>query len=297
MGCFDSGGSKTTSTSKTKAQKKGLKAALGTYLPTLGKGTEVYPESRVAPFSALQQTAISGAGNYIDYFSEPKRAGTPLFEETGEALGGLLSGTTGATPFDPKSVEDYFQGAIYDPTMRNLEKDVLPGVDIDYSGPGFWNAARSHERSDRRQETAELLSSQRAGLEWDTEMYNRGLAETKAGRTQTAVTQGMAYGQVPAQEIMNNLKIASSQIGGLASIFGIGQAEQTQAQKVLQDDIMRFAEENQITDPENLSIILALLGMNYSTSSGSSSGPGLGYVGISAAMGQAGENLGNKFFV
>jgi len=87
----------------------------------------------------------------------------------------------------------------------------------------------------------------------------------------------MAYGQVPAQEIRNNLEIAAKQLGGLGQLFGFGQAEQTQAQAELQDDIMRFAERNQITDPENLAILLSLLELNISASEAKGMGPGMGY--------------------
>ena len=81
----------------------------------------------------------------------------------------------------------------------------------------------------------------------------------------------MAYGQLPAQEIKNNLSIAAQQIGGLNELFGIGSAQQTQQQAELQAQILKFAEDNQLTDPENLSILMTLLGLNYQTSSAKSS--------------------------
>ena len=108
---------------------------------------------------------------------------------------------------------------------------------------------------------------------------NQALDEAKAGRTQAAVPQAMAYGQMPAQEIMNNLQIAASQLEGMEKLFGFGQAEQTQEQQELTMAMAKFAEENQITDPTNLAIIMSLLDLNFSTSSGQSeqTAAGLGY--------------------
>jgi len=81
----------------------------------------------------------------------------------------------------------------------------------------------------------------------------------------------MQFGQVPAQEVQNNLQIAAQQLGGLNEIFGIGSAQQTQQQAELQSEIMKFAEENSITDPENLTILMQLLGLNFSSGSSKSS--------------------------
>jgi hypothetical protein len=110
--------------------------------------------------------------------------------------------------------------------------------------------------------------------------------ESAADRSLATLGPAMAFGEMPAQEIRNNLEIAASKVSGLSELFGFGQAEQTQAQAELMDDIMRFTEENQITDPENLEILLTLLGLNFSRGVSSSTGPGIGYAAtVSAASG------------
>jgi len=292
MGCFSSSESQSVTETKTKEQKAQLKKGLDLYGEQWGVPPEIYPESRVAPFSELQQKSLTGAGNFVDYFSEPQQAGTPLFEETGQAAKGLLTGETGAKPLGKQDVEDYFQGAVYDPTMKNLRQDVIPGISESYAGPGFFGSARSQEESKAYKDTADWLGTQRSGLEWDVLQSNQALAEGKAGRSLATLAPAMAYGQIPAQEIQNNLNIAAQKIGGLNQIFGFGQAEQTQAQMNLQDEIMRFAEENQITDPENLEILLNLLGQNMSSSYSTSSGAGLGYSMLSGFAGGAGQGAG-----
>jgi len=284
MGCFSSGGSEQESQAKTKEQEKWLNNLLSLYGPTAGQGADIFPESRVTPFSALQEKAITGAENFADYFAEPQQAGTPLFEETGTAVKGLLAGETGAKPLGGQDVEDYFKGAIHDPTMKTFREETIPGIAESFAGPGFFGSARSQEQSKAYQDVGERLGAQRTALEWDVLGRNQQIEEAKAGRTLATLPGAMAYGQVPAQEIKNNLNIAAQKIGGLNQIFGFGQAEQTQAQAELQDEIMRFAEENQITDPENLQILLTLLGMNFSSSSGTSWGPGLGYAGATSFL-------------
>ena len=292
MGCFSGSSSKQVSESKTPRQKQELDKAFDVYGPTLGQPPEIYPESRVAPFSDLQQKSLTGADRFVDYFSTPEKVGTPLFEETGQATKGLLTGETGGKPFEREQVEDYFKGAIYEPTMKTFREDVIPGIEESHAGPGFFGSARSHELSEAHKDVADWLGTQRTGLEWDVLQSNQALAEGKASRSLATLGPAMAYGQVPAQEIQNNLKIAAQKIGGLNQLFGFGQAEQTQEQAQLLDYIMRYAEENHITDPENLQILLELLGMNFSSGSRTSTGPGLGYSMLASAGGAAGGEFG-----
>ena len=265
------------SDAKTAEQKKWLKEALAVYGPQLGQNQNIWQGQRVTPFSELQEKSISGAGQFADYFATPQQAGTPLFQETGGAIQDLLSGSAGASPFTEQGVQDYFKATIKDPTMASLRDDVLPSIDESFAGPGFFGSARSHARQDAAENTRDLLTQQWAGLNWNVTQQNQALEEAKANRMQAAVPQGMAFGQVPAQEIKNNLAIAATQIGGLNSLFKIGQADQTQQQAELEAEIMRFAEENSITDPENLNILLTLLGMNFSTSRGQSSSSSSSY--------------------
>lgn len=295
MGCFSGSSSKSTTESKTPEQKKWLAEALKVYGPELGEGTDIFPGGRVTPFTPLQEKAVAGVGNFADYFSEPQTTGTPLFTETGAAAKDLLAGKTGAQPLGAQDVEDYFTRAIQDPNVRYLKEETIPGIAEAYGGPGFWSgggSGRSHEQVEAYKDLGEWLGEKRAGLEWDVLGRNQQIAESKAGRTLSTLGPAMAYGQQPAQEIKNNLEIAAQQIGGLNQIFGFGQAEQTQAQMELQDEIMRFAEENQITDPENLEILLTLLGMNFSSSTSKAAGPGLGYAGLTSFLGGFGGGLG-----
>jgi hypothetical protein len=177
---------------------------------------------------------------------------------------------------EQRDIDSYFNSTVLDPTKRALRKEVLPEIDEAFAGPGFWNAARSHDKSQAVTNTADRLSEQYAQLNWDALGRNQSIDEADANRRIGAVSPALAYGQIPAQEIKNNLDIAASKIGGLNQIFGIGSTEQTQGQMELEAEIQKFAEENQITDPDDLMIIMSLLGMNFSQSQSKGSSESFG---------------------
>ncbi len=267
------------------------------FSPELDKGPDIFPGGRVAPFSALQEQAVAGAGNFAELFSQPAVAdpsnvSTPLNLETGQALEGILAGTTGAKPLGAEDVSTFFDRAIKDPTLKGFREDVLPGIDESFAGPGFFGAARSQERVRATEDVNQQLGAQRAALEFDVLRSNQQLQEAAAGRTLTAIPQGLAFGRQPTEQIRANLDIASQQLGGLGEVFGFGKAEQTQAQAELQDEIIRFAEENQIVDPADLAIILSLLNLNFGSAKSKSSGPGLGFAATTSFASAFGGALG-----
>lgn len=274
MGCMGRTGGNSVDTkssntsvvnSMTPEQKAQYDKLLALYAPEIGKNENVFQGDRVTPFSELQTSALGKAGNFADYFSAPTDAANPLFNETGTALKGLLSGDTGAKAMTAQDTADYFKGAIYDPTMKSLREDVNPMTEEAFAGPGFYGAARSQALQKNATDTADTLNANRANLNWNVLQNNQGIEESKAGRAVTAVNQGMNYSRLPAQQTLDNLQIAASKLGGLGDVFGFGQKQQTQEQAVLESEIAKFAEDNQITDPTNLAIILQLLGMPVQT--------------------------------
>jgi hypothetical protein len=260
-----SGSSTSTTQNMTAEQRAQYNKLLALYAPEIGKNENVWQGDSVAPFSTLQDTALGKVGGYADLFSAPTEdAANPLMNETGTALADILSGKTGAKAMTTQDTADYFKGAIYDPTMKSLREDVNPATQEAFSGPGFYGSARSQALQKNAVDTADTLNTNRANLNWNVLQNNQAIDEAKAGRAQTAVNQGMSYSQLPAQQTLDNLKIAASKLGGLGDVFGFGQQQQTQEQAVLQSEIAKFAEDNQITDPTNLAIILQLLGMPVS---------------------------------
>ena len=263
--------SESTSTNKTPQQTQQLGEMIDLYAPAMGQNDKVWQGDRVAPMSGLQQGVLTGAQNYTGLFSDPKTAGMPLFNETGQATKNILSGNMGAKPLGQNDVNSYFQETMYQPTMTALKDDVLPMVDESYAGPGFWGSARAKGRQEAIQDTTDTLGQQYADLNWNVLQNNQGLEEAAASRAMSTIPSAMQYGQMPTENIRANIVNAASQVQGLADIFGLGKEEQTQEQAELQAEIVRFAEQNQITDPDDLAVMMSLLGMNFTTSTGSGS--------------------------
>ena len=260
---FDGGGSssKQTTTSKSPAQNKWMGEALDIYGPSMGQGQEIYQGDRVAPMTETQ-TQASDVQGFLDRFA-PYRD-MPMFGETGQALGGLLSGQAGAQKITPEATESYFKGAIEDPRRKAYQQYDKPAIQEAFAGPGYWGSARAQEQSRSAGELSDWLGTERAKLGWDVEQANRNIEEAKAGRALSALGPGMQYGQAPTQNALANLQ-------GRAGTFDLAGAPQRQQQAEINSAIQQFAEENRLTDPEDMQILLALLGMDYGAASGSSS--------------------------
>ncbi|HCO95913.1 MAG TPA: hypothetical protein DIU00_18580 [Phycisphaerales bacterium] len=274
MGGGSGSGSTTTNVTETKteSQKRMIARMLRMYGRDLGKN-ETFEGERLAPFSDLQTQVLSGAENHADLFSTPQNVGTPLFKETGAATKGLLTGQAGAQNLTGQDVEDYFNATFRDPAMKSLKEDVNPAIDEAFAGPGFHGSARSQERVRAAQDTSDWLGTKRGELNWNTLLRNQTLDEAKAGRSLSALPAAMQYGNVPATNAMNNLQIAASQVQGLGDLFGFGQKEQTQEQAELSMVWEKFIEDNQITDPEVLRVLLSLVGQNTGATQKTSTSP------------------------
>ena len=285
MGCFSGSESKSESTSYRPSQGKALDKAIELYLPFLGQNNNVWQGDRLAGFGDLQTNAIGAGSNFLNLFSNPMNIANPLLGETGDSLNMLLSGLGGAEKMTQGQVDDYYNNAFVKPAMSTLQNDLLPSVDEGYAGTNFFNSARGKARDRVITDVAEGLNTTKANLDFNNTTRNQQLDEAAAGRMQNAVNQGMNYTQLPGQIAGQNLNLGGAQLKGLEELFGLGQKEQLQSQAQIEAAIQKFAQENQITDPENLSILLSLIGMNMNSSSGSSSGPGLGYSMLSGNSG------------
>ena len=100
--------------------------------------------------------------------------------------------------------------------------------------------------------------SQTLGLNID----NMNTAREKLG-----FDQALELSDSQANTLTANVALAASQVQGLKELIGIGSVEQTQEQAEIFAAIEQYALDNEITDPENLTILLSLLGLDFSTSS------------------------------
>jgi hypothetical protein len=255
MGFFSGGKSTSTSTSFTPAQSAGLTTTLQQYLPTLGQGQNSYEGTRVAPMTGTQQEALD-LGGWSQYL-QPNNM--PMYGETGNALSGILGGQTGAEPYTKESIDTLFKAAYEQPTMQRWNDYLQPEIRESYSGPGFWGTSRMGAEAKGAQGVNDFLNQQYGQLLYSADQSNKAIEEAKAGRALSAIPAGMSYGQQPLQNALAALQ-------GRAEMYGLGTAEQQQQQAEIEANIQKFAEENRITNPEDLQVILELLGMGYQTS-------------------------------
>lgn len=278
MGCFSgpSSSNKSTSTNYQPWQDQLAQLIESVYKPKLGTGANVYPGERVADLTGLQTGAIGAGNNYLGTFSNPATQSNPLMAETGNAIGGLLAGTTGAQKITPEQTQQYYEGNIKNPALQTLKQDIMPAIDVGSQGGDFFGSNRAKGQIKAGTDVANQLTQQKANLDWNVLQNNQALDEAKAGRTQSAVNQGMTYSRLPAQQSLDQVNTAMAQVGGLKDLFGIGSAQQTQAQNEIVADIAKFAEDNQLTDPDSLAVLMSLIERNFSASTGSASGSGAG---------------------
>lgn len=267
-GSKNSGSEKSQAQSFTPEQKQWLGQALQVYGPQLGRGEDVYGGNRVANFTPMQNLSLQQAQGLLGSFSPDQ--GMPMFGETGTALGQVLSGQSGAPLLSIDQANETFNQQYANPAYRNFSMNTAPLIREEFAGPGFWSSARGNAVSREAGNLGSQLEAGRAGYLWDTEQTNRQLQEANANRQLAGIPLGMQYGMAPTQQ-------ALAQAQGTAGLFDFGSAEQQQRQNQINANIQKFAEENRLTSEEDMAILLALLGMNYSTSSSSGSNSSWGF--------------------
>lgn len=257
-----SGSSQQQSQSFTPEQGQWLANVLSVYGPTVGQGQTSYTGDRVAGFTTGQTSALSQAQGYLDSF----KPGTsmPLFSETGSAINDILQGRTGGTEKSLSEANQTFNDIYSTPAWYDFEKNVAPTAREEFAGPGYWGSARANAVTDKAADLQTALNSQRYQYLSDTEAANRALQEAKATRAASTIPVAMAYGMQPTEQALAGLQ-------GTQSVFNTASTEQALQQQQIQADIQQFLEQNRLTDPEAMSIMMGLLGLNYSTGTGLSS--------------------------
>jgi len=251
----DDGGSKTTTSSPyTPEQQDWISKALELYGPTLGQGANVYPGERVAGFTDTQQGTLGSLGSFADYFGGGGEM--PMYAQTGDALKNILAGTAGADPWTSQQTSDYFKSAYQQPAMKQWSEFIKPEIKENYAGPGYWSSARAGAVAEGARDLGDWLGAKHGQLQWDTATQNKMLQESAANRMLSGIGQGMQYGMMPTQEML-------SKLGGLGGVFDFAGAGQQQNQAEINAAIQKWAEEQAITDPANLSILMAFLNQPY----------------------------------
>lgn len=252
-----------------------MKNLLSLYGPEVGTGQESYGGTRVAPLTSTQQGMLGSLGGWSQYLT-PTTDGA-MYGQTGAALSDILSGEMGAEPYTEESVNQLFKSAYEAPTWKNWNETAKPEIQEAYSGPGYWSTARMNAVAKGAQDTADTLASQYGQLRWGAAESNKALQEAKAGRALSAIPLAGDYISQPQSQALAGIQ-------GVQSLYGLASQEQEQQQAEIAANMQRWAESQNITDPQVLEVMMQLLGMNYSTSKGSSSSFGIGINGGSQAQ-------------
>jgi hypothetical protein len=282
MGLFSSGKSKSTTTSYLPVQKQIMESFLPDVYGEVQGGPNVYPGQRVAGLTGTQQGLLGGLGAWSQYL-QPTTGGE-MYGQTGGALSDILAGEMGAEPYTEESVNQLFKSAYEAPARKQWTQETRPEIEEAYSGPGYWSTARMKAVQKGAEDLGDTLSSQYGALRYGAEEANKGLAEAKAGRALSAIPLAGEYISQPQSQALAGIQ-------GTGALYGIAEAEQQQQQNEINAAMQRFAEENQIADPQTLQTLLQLLTANFNTSVQKTTGPGLG----ASLLGSAAEGLGSAF--
>lgn len=292
MGCMDAESSEQEAVSREKLQSQEdlLNQAIADFQQQgrVGSGVTPYGGQRVAGMDPATSGAIEGAQGLTGQFTDQN---IPLYGEATGAIGNILSGQTGIPQISMQQAGDVFSETREAPRFRSFEQYEAPGYREEFAGPNYQSSARAEAVTRARENVGEELGEQRAGYLWDVEGVNRQIGQQNIQNQLSAAGQAGVFGQLPTQ-------VAGQRLAGLGGIAQMGGIAQQQKQAELNAQMAKFQESLSFMDPQDLEIMMRLLGQSFQTSqsSGSSSGAGLGYVGASSAMDAAGGNFGARFF-
>jgi len=246
-------GTKTTTTSPySQSQLDTIEQGLDIYGPTLGQGANVYQGQRVAGATGTQQGVFDQLPEFANMFGD--LSGSPLQKQLEATSGQLLAGERGAQPITPEQESTFFNRAIRDPRQREFQQTEAPLIREEFAGPGFYGSARAKEVVEAQGDINAQLSGQRGQLAFDVLSRNQQIEESSANRALNAINPSLAVGRAPTQQALD-------QIGGISQVAQISDAERVQRQTEINSEMQKFFEENLITDPQNISIIMQFLGI------------------------------------
>ncbi|KPL25580.1 MAG: hypothetical protein AMJ75_00250 [Phycisphaerae bacterium SM1_79] len=224
------------------------------YGPAIGRGQPMPSFAMTAPLTPWQESLLAtgqGLEGQVTPFTE-----SPLWQPMVTGLMSAMGGEMGAQPITPEETEQYFGRAIYDPSKKMLERDVLPAVSEAWGGRGFTHTEELGQRQEVIQDWADYINAQRAQTEWDVAAVNRAIEEARAERALGAGSQALTAIGAPAAG-------TTAQAQTLAALSGLAGIPQAQQQAEINEQVQRFAAANRITDPETLQVIQWLMGLPF----------------------------------
>lgn len=226
MGCFDTSSSKSTSSSKTKAQKKDIERLLDLFFPSGGpREPEAFPGQTTADLTTLQQTGIQGAADIGTAFTSPVSTkgiqGSELFPEVAASTAGLLtpldkpgaSRTAGISPFGPTAGPADISG--FGPTAgpANIQAATAVAgaspISKGQFGKFFKRAVKDPARKEFREETTPAISEAFAGPGFFSTARSKEIVKQKTD-LEARLSSELAAGQISNLERNQQLQEAAA---------------------------------------------------------------------------------------
>lgn len=229
----------------------------------IATGQPQFTGERIAPLTTGQQAAISGVDPFLDVFAAQREI--PFLGETGGALQGILKGELGADIITPERAQEVFQATRVTPRLRQFERFDKPLIEEQFAGPGFQSTARASAVTRGAEELGRDIASEREQFLFGTEQANRALQEARAGRTLSAIPLGAELATLPEQ-------VATARLAGRGGVFDFLTTQQQQQQREIAAEREVFQEAQRFMDPEDFANLVALLGLQFSQSSGVGTG-------------------------
>lgn len=247
---------KTTSGYTPSAQEKKISKGLGeAYLPNIGQ-KEPFPGERVAPLTGAQTGAVEGLEGFTETFKPFQDS--PLYGEGGKALQGAISGEGYSQPITPESSARMFESIYGIPGRKEFKETVAPAISEEFAGPGYWGGARARAGMEGAQDLQDWLGTKRGEHERDVFDRNAQLDRDRANRVFGAVDRTPDYLATPS-------RVSSEALGGRANVFNVASAQQQQGQNVINAEIQKWKEKDDITDQQTLDILTFLAQLRYGT--------------------------------
>ncbi len=241
---------KGTSGGYTQEQKDWIASLLNRYGAASKKGPNVYEGTRVAPLTE-QQKAMTDTSAFSGVFDPYQN--TDLYNQGTTALSGIVSGTSGAQPYTDTQMANRWATA-YKPQYDIMQGEDVAATRNEMGGPGtYWGNARSKQLQDVREKWNAQMRPAYAQYMAGMEDRNQQIAQQKLANSLAGISATPEYEAAPTTQ---NLQRLGGRQAGL-SLAGITQQQQ---QNEINAAMTKFVEENQITDPQVIQVMLQLLG-------------------------------------
>jgi len=150
----------------------GQQKAFEALWPTIETGvqgpTPTYPGQMYVPQTAEETAYLGRVPELAEQLASARaRLGQPAYQIT------------------PETTEQYYQGAIRAPMMKEWREIVEPATREAYAGPGYWGSARAEAQRKGAETLATTLGAKRAELAYADEQARRQALEAAASREAT----------------------------------------------------------------------------------------------------------------